>query len=586
MRFRFPPIALTLAGSALSWGILFVLFPPAAQDFPLADDWAFSHGAFGFASEGRIDYANWAAMPLLGQWLWAWPFIRIFGASHATLRASVIVLSLIGLAAFAETLRSEGVSESRAALGAAILGFHPVFYLLSGTFMSDVPALSFALIAMALYVRAFNQCRLTILLLATAVACAGVGTRQTCIMVPIAAGISMAGNPALRRRQVWWATLLVPVILGLVVHWWFANRHDANPAYPRRVANRFLPSIVLYLFFHFGGLAVLPIIPAQWRPASWLAFLFAGAAMAFGAWCMIIEPGRPLYVGANSWFPYVDGIFTTVGPYASEPNTLFWGQRPVLLDDTARIVLTIVGCAAGAWLAARLLRLLCGYPRRAFGLVLSSFALLLMAFTLLQLLPDVLTVLISVIFPHLSDSYSLAVVLAAILVASLLATQLLRLGSDGYRPGILIAFALLQIPFILISPYMFDRYFLTAIPAALAIALLPLPALSWRWPPAIVATLLLALFSFGLMHDWLAWNEARWELGRATMRKEIPWTGINGGFEWDAWWKLQNPPLPPGDGRHYMLSFSPLPNSQTVETKAYMQWLPPGRREFYLLEMP
>jgi 4-amino-4-deoxy-L-arabinose transferase-like glycosyltransferase len=512
MRFRFPPIALTLAGSALSWGILFVLFPPAAQDFPLADDWAFSHGAFRFASEARIDYANWAAMPLLGQWLWAWPFIRVFGASHATLRASVIALSLIGLAAFADTLRSEGISEPRAALAAAVLAFHPMFYLLSGTFMSDVPALSFGLIAFALYARAFNQHRLRLLLAATLVACAGVSTRQTIIMVPIAAGISMAGNPNLRRRLAWWALVLVPVILGFAVHWWFVGRHDARPVSPRRLKNLFLPFVILYMFFHFGGLAVLPIVGAQLRPASWLAFLFAGAAMAFGAWCMTIDLEQPVYVGAESRFPYVDGILTTVGAYARVG--LFLGERPILFDDTTRVVITIIGCLAGAWLAARLLRLL----------------------------------------------------------------------SNGYRPGMLISFALLQIPFILIAPYMFDRYFLSAMPAALLLAVLPLPATSWRWPLAIVATSLLALFSFCLMHDWLAWNEARWQLGREAMRNQR--TDINGGFEWNSWWTLEKPRLPPGDGRHYVLSFSPLPNGETVETKAYTQWLPPGRREFYLLEVP
>jgi len=516
MRLRFPSIALTLAGSALSWGILFVLFPPSAQDFPLADDWAFSHGAFRFASEGRIDYANWAAMPLLGQWLWAWPFIRIFGAGHATLRASVIVLSLIGLAAFADALRSEGVSESRAALAAALLAFHPMFYLLSGTFMSDVPALSFGLIAFAVYARAFGQDRLVLLLGATVLACVGVSTRQTVIMVPIAAGISMAANPVLRRRLVWWALILMPVLLGFAIHWWFVGQHDAKPVDPRRVKNLYLPLVILYLFFHFGGLAVLPIIPAQWRPASWLAFFFAGAAMAFGAWCMVIEPGQPIYVGSESWFPYVDGIFTTAGAYASTTDTLFPGQRPILFDDRARVVITIIGCVAGAWLAARLLKLF----------------------------------------------------------------------SDGYRPGMLIAFALLQIPFILISPYMFDRYFLAAIPAAILVAVLPLPAPYWRWPAALVATSLLALFSFSLMHDWLAWNASRWELGRAAMRRQIPWNGIRGGFEWDRWWELEKAPLPAGDGRHYVLSFSPLANSRIVETKAYTQWLPPGRREFYLLEVP
>ena len=43
-------------------------------------------------------------MPQLGQWLWACPFVWLFGPSHVTLRLSTLVLSWLGLAAFYDLL--------------------------------------------------------------------------------------------------------------------------------------------------------------------------------------------------------------------------------------------------------------------------------------------------------------------------------------------------------------------------------------------------------------------------------------------------------------------------------------------------
>src|SRR5262249_18802398 len=145
------PMWLPIAASAASWGLIFWLFPPNDQDFPLHDDWAFAKSAFAFAAGQGIHYYDWSSMPQLGQWIWAWPFIKLFGPSFVSLRVSTIVLSWFGLIALYDILRREGSLPWLASFVTATVAFNPVFFALQGSFMTDVPALSFVLIALAFF---------------------------------------------------------------------------------------------------------------------------------------------------------------------------------------------------------------------------------------------------------------------------------------------------------------------------------------------------------------------------------------------------------------------------------------------------
>src|ERR1700741_2418256 len=98
------PIVACLSTSAVLWGVVFTTIRPVEQNFPLDDDWAYSKGAFAFARGDGIHYYGHPAMPLLGQWLWAYPYIKAFGESHAALRFSTILLSWLGILAFYDLL--------------------------------------------------------------------------------------------------------------------------------------------------------------------------------------------------------------------------------------------------------------------------------------------------------------------------------------------------------------------------------------------------------------------------------------------------------------------------------------------------
>src|SRR5262249_52092717 len=84
----------------LAWLALIFVFPPSRQDFPLGDDFAFSQSAIRLARGEGIHYGEHASMPLLGQWLWAMPFLWLgSGWPHSALRLSTAVLSGFGLLA-------------------------------------------------------------------------------------------------------------------------------------------------------------------------------------------------------------------------------------------------------------------------------------------------------------------------------------------------------------------------------------------------------------------------------------------------------------------------------------------------------
>src|SRR5262249_47125905 len=219
-----------VAASACLWGIIVVSMPPANQNFPLVDDWAFGGGALALAAGQGVHYFGWAAMPLLGQWMWAQPFIWLLGQNHFALRVSTIVAGWLGVLAFYDLLREQNISAARSGLAALAFALCPLFFVLQGTFMSDVPALAFSLVALTLYVRALRALRVTILLGATIAAIAGGTTRQNACVASLTAAVLLWRDRELRREALWWIVICLPVAAGVAAHFWLQSRDDVTPA--------------------------------------------------------------------------------------------------------------------------------------------------------------------------------------------------------------------------------------------------------------------------------------------------------------------------------------------------------------------
>jgi hypothetical protein len=575
---------LPIAASAASWGFLFWLFPPGGQDFPLHDDWAFAKSAFAFAAGQGIHYYGWSSMPQLGQWLWAWPFIKLFGPSFVTLRVSTIVLSWLGLVGLYNILRREGSTPWLTSFATGTVAFNPVFFALQGSFMTDVPALSFMLIALALFGRAAESGKLAPLLVATAAGLLAVSTRQNAILVALAtvpiifsAVVRKHGTPAKSEEPgvqsqepnqaqsfgsrlssldspLFLCSCLLIIIVGLATDYWFASRHDIirlAPAVPSPARVLLLP----YWIVHWLGLALLPVLVLGFnahRTRRFVYFLLVMLAVAL-YWRNFAQmlPYPRLQMdgvtesdeakGLAGYFPYTGGVLGIWGIFSGA----MYG-RPIYSGVAERMVITVLGCIGGAALLS-------------------------------------------------------------------------RMGGACWKNS-LVWLAVLQIPLLFAAPLIYDRYLLPLLPGACLVAV----SVGWRgWlapsplpaPPSPkgerreivrwVGVALLAGYaglSIAFVHDCFEWNRARWALARETMADKIPAQAIEGGFEWDGWTSLNLPSsdrqaVPPAGGLslpytrrnfpaitgQYSISFKVLPGTESKLSLPIRLWLLPGERFIYLV---
>jgi 4-amino-4-deoxy-L-arabinose transferase-like glycosyltransferase len=337
-------IAPLLSGAC--WLVVWRSVPNA--EFPLADEWAFGRGALDFAAGHGIHYYNWASMPLFGQWIWAWPFVKIFGPSYFSLRLSVICLSWLGLIAFQFLMvESAGASHGIALLAASAFALSPLFFVLQAVFLTDLASLSFALVALALFERGRKTGSLRVWLLASLPAVFAVATRQNMAAVPVVAALVLWREPGFRQRPAWWVPILVPLVCAAGIYTWFQQRPDA-----RLIHFKFSePTTIVvapYVTLIIAGLVALPVLLViqkrrSYRPLAW-ALAAVLATQAYWWYYRKLLPYGGLY-------PFIHGMITPSGAYS---ENMMAGTRPAVLPEPWRWILTILGCLAAAALLERI----------------------------------------------------------------------------------------------------------------------------------------------------------------------------------------------------------------------------------------
>ncbi|HWF18201.1 MAG TPA: hypothetical protein VG754_02995 [Verrucomicrobiae bacterium] len=398
--------------------------------------------------------------------------------------------------------------------------------------MTDVPALSFGLIALAFYSRALAEKRLRWLPAATLFAVFAVITRQTMLMIPLAAAVPMLRNQEMRRSAAWGLSILVPLAVCVYASRWFSQRPDVEPMHAKfnLESMAFRPFVAL----HLAGLVVLPLIFLAGRQRSWRVFFAAFTAMLLAAGFYHSLAARLPYGG---WFPYCMGMLSLEGTY---PDGLVVGQRDILLTPTVQVELTVLGCAGAALVLAALWEMI---RARKF-------------------------------------------------------------------PGALLVFTSLQFCILLIMPVMADRYLEVLFPGAIFLAATCCSMAGIGRLAGIVAVVVSGFIAVALCHDCFAWNSARWELGReAIAAKRIHPADIEGGFEWNGWYERNDPAWAPVSNvspvadkdpasltlrfsriyfptvtGQYALAFSQPSNTIIIATMPYSTWLPPAKRDFFLVQ--
>jgi 4-amino-4-deoxy-L-arabinose transferase-like glycosyltransferase len=120
------------------WVLAVVLVDPRA-DVPLIDDWTYAASVEQILAGQGFAISPWSSTFPAAQIWWGVLFAAVGGFSFTTLRLSTLVLGCGGALALLGLLRALGVRPRAALLGALTFSLYPVGFVLSFTYMTDVP---------------------------------------------------------------------------------------------------------------------------------------------------------------------------------------------------------------------------------------------------------------------------------------------------------------------------------------------------------------------------------------------------------------------------------------------------------------
>lgn len=296
----------------LLWGA-FIVVIGWRGDFPLNDDWVHAWSVKNLLDGGGLHLLPYAGPLLYFQVALGAAASAVFGFSFVTLRFVTLACALVALWSLWWMLRQGNVSSKNAFLGVLALMANPWFVNLSFTFMTDVPALAFLLLACAFMIKGFERDRRGWIILANLAALASMFIRQSGALFFAAAIIALAFNfrkPAARRAL---PITIVFAAFGAGLYWFLGQRgllpattgvHLLNWRALLPHALEWLAYSVLYL-----GLLALPVFAGLalarrkvfLHGKTFLWLLVAGGVVAY------------FWIARGQYFPYAGNIITHEG---------------------------------------------------------------------------------------------------------------------------------------------------------------------------------------------------------------------------------------------------------------------------------
>ena len=140
--------------------ILFNLLQVWAGVFPgtpINDDWAYARILEEFVRTGHFIPLGFIGMNQFTQTLMAYPFVKVFGSGWGTLHLFTLVMGSGVLALTLVWMRQLGASRAMAFAITLAWVANPIFFGLSGSFMTDVPFLALLLLCLIFAVRSMQE---------------------------------------------------------------------------------------------------------------------------------------------------------------------------------------------------------------------------------------------------------------------------------------------------------------------------------------------------------------------------------------------------------------------------------------------
>lgn len=317
------------------------------------DDWSYVQSTRILAQTGHIVYNGWSA-PILGWQLFLGAlFVKLFGPSFTSIRASMVFIDLLIAFLTHRTLIRAGVSSHNATIGSLSLVLSPLFLPFALIFMTDIGGVFCVVLCLYACLRALQARtdRATLAWLAFAALSNALGgtVRQIAwlgvlVMFPCTVWI-------LRRRPY---VLLAGALLYLVsiaiiyssLHWFQQQPYTLSEALIPVPADRHWDRLIMQLWFPLSfAMLLLPILVAfvpaiQLRNRRTIRFLVSGAVLCTAAG-LFLFPNRPIrfsvflapYKGTGG-----GNCVNSSGLGAGTPTA---GLHPVILTFGPRMALSI-----------------------------------------------------------------------------------------------------------------------------------------------------------------------------------------------------------------------------------------------------
>jgi len=180
---------------------------------PFHDDWTYAWSVEHLLKTGQLQVLDWSVHYPFAQIFWGALFCLPFGFSFSALRVSTVVLAWLGAVALYGTLRELGRARSVSLIATLVLIANPVFFVLSFSFMTDVPFVSVSNIAFFFILRGLHRRSALELWLGCAFGACAFFIRQIAIAIPGAVLLYVVFTPSFRSRKY----ILPPMIVLLFV---------------------------------------------------------------------------------------------------------------------------------------------------------------------------------------------------------------------------------------------------------------------------------------------------------------------------------------------------------------------------------
>ncbi len=166
------------------WAVALVITHPIGN-FPIDDDWCFAQSAQTLASHGDLRLPWCAEATLVTHVAWGGLFVSLSHFSFNVLRLSTYAIAALGMIAVWQLVVEVGGSAGTATLATAAFAFNPVVFLLTNTFMTDVPFAAWSAVSALCLVRALKRPTTWAICLAAATSVTATLLRQPGILLPL-----------------------------------------------------------------------------------------------------------------------------------------------------------------------------------------------------------------------------------------------------------------------------------------------------------------------------------------------------------------------------------------------------------------